>query len=421
MLEYLSGINFPRAENTCTRCTNTIVSLATDALSPAPYALIGLDAKKESQERVDDLHKIGSKIEELTEQLTMKIGKGSGVITKEPIYVKVVRPEGPTLTLIDIPGITHMCTDGVQANIHEVTKDMIESYIKSQNMVILVVIPATDDFGNAEALKLAKQYDPDGNRTLGVANKADLVKSDSDIVERIKMEGKNIQLALGFIALRCRTPSEVKSGVTREQAIESEAQLFTTHPLLSQLPSASWGLLMLVKQIVNIQADRVEAFVPEIKQLLNTKLITAMDELERLAPKCDSDAARTARMNERVRHVDLNLHDIISGARHLRQQQAPSTRPLGRPLRRLFPSSPQRNARLPGRRLHGEAQGQTQGGAGREPSKLHVKPDLQQEPRRRLLCQDHCLGSGQRRPDRCYQVHALPDAGWDARDDRGPG
>ena len=315
VMEYLSDLNFPRAENTCTRCP-TIVSLTSDPTAKEAYALIGLEAKKESQELIEDLSEFGAKIEELTDKLTAKIGKGAGVITREPIYVTVVRSSGPTLTLIDIPGITHMCTDGVQQDIHEVTKSMVESYIKDPNMVILVVIPATDDFGNAEALKLAKQYDQHGTRTLGVVTKSDLVKSDSDIVPRIKMEGKNINLELGFIALRCRTPSEVKNGVTRDQAMTHEGNLFSTHPLLSQLSPTQWGLRTLVRCIVNVQADRVEAFIPEIKQLLNTRLMDAEAELERLAPACANDAARSSRMNEMIRRIDLDLHDIISGARH---------------------------------------------------------------------------------------------------------
>ena len=320
VMEYLSDLNFPRAENTCTRCP-TVVSLAADPDAGAPYALIGLEAKKEEQTRINDLSQFGAEIEKLTDSLTAKIGKGAGVITKEPIYVTVVRPSGPTLTLIDIPGITHMCTDGVQANIHEVTKGMVESYIKDSNMVILVVIPATDDFGNAEALKLAKHYDPHGERTLGVVTKCDLVNSDSDIVQRIKMEGKNIQLELGFIALRCRTPSEVKAGVKRLDAMAEEENLFTTHPLLSQLTKAQWGLRTLVRQIVDVQADCVETFIPEIKLLLSTKLMDAEAELERLTPACATDAARASRMNEMVRRVDLDLHDIMSGARHFADEK----------------------------------------------------------------------------------------------------
>lgn len=314
VMEYLSDLNFPRAENTCTRCP-TIVSLAADPTIKEAYALVGLEAKCEGRERIDDLSNFGPKIVELTDTLTSKMGKGTTIITTEPIYVTVVRPSGPTFTLIDIPGITHMTADG-QADVHEITKGMVESYIKDPNMVILVVIPATDDFGNAEALKLAKKYDPYGLRTLGVVTKSDLIKPDSDIVQRIKMEGKNIQLELGFIALRCRTPGEVKDGITRAEAMASEHRLFEKDELLSQLAPAQWGLRTLVRQIVAVQANRVEAFIPEIKQLLSTRLMEAEAEAERLAPACASDAARSSRMNEMIRRIDLDLHDILTGARH---------------------------------------------------------------------------------------------------------
>ncbi len=52
-------------------------------------------------------------------------------------------------------------------------------------MVILVVVPASDDFGNAEALKIARDYDKDGMRTLGVATKCDVLPDYSDIVEKL--------------------------------------------------------------------------------------------------------------------------------------------------------------------------------------------------------------------------------------------
>lgn len=312
VLEYLSDLNFPRAENTCTRCP-TIVSLTSDASLTESYALIGLEAKQDAQERVDDLSTFGAKVEELTKTLTEKIGLGSGVITTDPIYVTVVRPSGPTFTIIDIPGITHMCTEGVQADIHDVTSGMVKSYMKDPNMVLLVVIPATDDFGNAEALKIATEYDPHGTRTLGVVTKSDLVKEDSDIVDKIKMRGKNIHLQLGFVALRCRTPSEVKNGMSKKEAMRAESVLFSTHPLLSSLDQTEWGIASLVAKIISVQAERVEDFIPEIKNKLDKYLRDARKTLASLSPPCADSAAKHARLDDVVRRIDRNIREITQG------------------------------------------------------------------------------------------------------------
>jgi len=45
---------------------------------------------------------------------------------------------------------------------------MIMSYIKNPNTIILAVTPANVDLANSDSLKLAREVDPEGNRTLGV-------------------------------------------------------------------------------------------------------------------------------------------------------------------------------------------------------------------------------------------------------------
>lgn len=319
VMEYIADIQFPRAENTCTRCP-TIASLVCDSSIDEPYATIGLDPDKETHERVDDLSDITAKIEDLTTELTDKIGEGDGIITNDPIYVRVVRSSGPTLTLIDLPGITHMCIDGTQENIHEVTTGLIDQYIRDDNTVVLVVIPATADFGNAEALKMAKKYDPDGARTLGVVTKCDLSKPDDNLVEQVKMEGKHIQLEMGFVALRCRTPSEVKSGLSRDAAMEKEYSLFVSSPHLSRLDETQWGLRTLISRIVSVQSERVDSYVPELKLLLASKLWEAEAELEKLPLQLTTDAARTYRMELMLHRINATLHDILSGSIHLKDK-----------------------------------------------------------------------------------------------------
>lgn len=72
-------------------------------------------------------------------------------------------------------GITHIAPNGSeQEDIYGVTSSLVRQYIESEDMVILVVIPATSDVQNAEALKLAKTFDPQGRRTLAVLTKVTL-------------------------------------------------------------------------------------------------------------------------------------------------------------------------------------------------------------------------------------------------------
>ena len=49
-------------------------------------------------------------------------------------------------------------------------KKMIQRYIKREVTIILTVVPANVDIETTEALKLAEEVDPKGERTLGQYN-----------------------------------------------------------------------------------------------------------------------------------------------------------------------------------------------------------------------------------------------------------
>ena len=52
-------------------------------------------------------------------------------------------------------------------------------FITEENSIILAVTPANIDLANSDALKLARKVDPDGERTIGVMTKLDLMDEAS--------------------------------------------------------------------------------------------------------------------------------------------------------------------------------------------------------------------------------------------------
>ena len=57
---------------------------------------------------------------------------------------------------------------------------MIWHYISQESTIILAVSPANQDLANSDALKLAREADPNGKRTLGVITKLDLMDEGTD-------------------------------------------------------------------------------------------------------------------------------------------------------------------------------------------------------------------------------------------------
>ena len=298
VLERLTGISFPRGENMCTRFP-TIVQLQTDENLDGPIGYVSVDPEFINAEELHSMDQIKDKIVACSD---MHVLNGTN-IGDRPIHIRYARPSGPVMTLIDLPGITHVDTTGQQFDIHSVTSGMVESYVRNENMVVLVVIPANDDFGNSEALRIAQRYDEDGNRTIGVVSKCDLVPSSSDIVQKIRMvRESDVQLSLGFIAVRNKGPEE--SGV---DIVDEEMNLFNTHSVLKHLRPEEWGYKILAEKIVDLQSSRVNQFIPEVRLLIKKKTKEAKARLAELGiiPRTSSECqsvltAILVDINERV-------------------------------------------------------------------------------------------------------------------------
>ncbi len=52
---------------------------------------------------------------------------------------------------------------------------MVRGYIKNPNCIIVAVSKASEDSANSESLKLAREVDKEGIRTIGVLTQVDLI------------------------------------------------------------------------------------------------------------------------------------------------------------------------------------------------------------------------------------------------------
>ncbi len=81
-----------------------------------------------------------------------------------------------TLTLVDLPGLTKVPFVGDQPrDIERQIRDMLVKYIAKPNAIILAVTAANTDLANSDGLKMARDVDPEGTRTIGVLTKVDLM------------------------------------------------------------------------------------------------------------------------------------------------------------------------------------------------------------------------------------------------------
>jgi vacuolar protein sorting-associated protein 1 len=108
-------------------------------------------------------------------------------IVDDPIILTIHSAECPDLTIIDLPGITRIPLKGSDQNLNveKLTTDMASRYCTDERTIILCVIPANIDLSTSDGLKLARDFDPKGERTLGVLTKIDIMNHGEDARSRL--------------------------------------------------------------------------------------------------------------------------------------------------------------------------------------------------------------------------------------------
>lgn len=119
---------------------------------PSDYAIVGGAAGRPHTSRRIPVSELATEILRVQrDMITVASGEEEEVApqAKEPIYVRVVRPSGPTYTFVDLPGYQEV--EEVNGRLVEnVVNKQIESYLNAPNFIIMAILPVTDIFENVE-------------------------------------------------------------------------------------------------------------------------------------------------------------------------------------------------------------------------------------------------------------------------------
>lgn len=202
---------------------------ATNGTSSPPNGATG-----EVEEWGEFLHVPGKKFtnfdeirEEIVRETDAKTGKNAG-ISPEPINLRIYSPNVLTLTLVDLPGLTKVPVGDQPKDIEKQIRDMLMKFITKSNAIILAVTAANTDLANSDGLKLAREVDPEGVRTIGVLTKIDLMDQGTDVVDILA--GRVIPLRLGYVPVINRGQRDIDQKKKISAALEAERSFFENHP-----------------------------------------------------------------------------------------------------------------------------------------------------------------------------------------------
>lgn len=197
--------------------------------------------------------------DEIDKETDRKAGSNKG-ICPEPINLKIYSTRVVNLTMVDLPGITKVPVGEQPEDIESQIKDLIISYISNPNSIILAVTAANTDLATSESIKLAKDVDPDGRRTLAVVTKLDLMDAGTDAIDILC--GRVIPVKLGIIGVVNRSQQDIIDKKTIEDQMKDEAAfLQRKYPTLATRN----GTQYLAKTLNRLLMHHIRDCLPDLK------------------------------------------------------------------------------------------------------------------------------------------------------------
>ncbi|KAG0029089.1 vacuolar protein sorting-associated protein 1 [Podila clonocystis] len=278
VLENIVGRDFlPRGTGIVTR--RPLVGLA------SAYSKKDGEDQKEPEEWGEFLHQPGVKYtdfnlirQEIERDTEAKTGKNAG-ISPLPINLRVFSPHVLTLTLVDLPGLTKLPVGDQPKDIEKQIRDMIIKYISKPNSIILAVTAANVDLANSDGLRLARDVDPEGARTIGVLTKVDLMDSGTDVVDILA--GRVIPLRLGYVPVVNRGQRDIDTKKTIARSLEAERSFFENHAAYRS-KAQFCGTPYLARKLNMILMHHIRNTLPEIKAKIQAALAKYVAELATL-------------------------------------------------------------------------------------------------------------------------------------------
>lgn len=297
-----------------------------------------LQLVQDRNEYAEFLHKKGQKftdfdmvrkeIEDETDRVT---GQNKG-ISPIPINLRVFSPNVLNLTLIDLPGLTKVPVGDQPPDIEHQIREMLLTYISRETCLILAVTPANSDLATSDALKLAREVDPQGLRTIGVLTKLDLMDEGTDAREIL--ENRVFTLRRGYVGVVNRGQKDIVGKKDIRAALDAERKFFISHPSYRHMADRL-GTPYLQKTLNQQLTNHIRDTLPALRDSLQKKMYALEKDVAEYRNFQPNDPSRkTKALMQMVQQFSTDIERSIEGS----SAKAVSTNELsgGARINRLF-------------------------------------------------------------------------------------
>nr|XP_010928240.1 dynamin-2A isoform X2 [Elaeis guineensis] len=257
----------------------------------------------------------------LRHSLQDRLSKGTGVHSSgksrgDEIYLKLRTSTAPPLKLIDLPGLDQRAMD----------ESVVSDYAARNDAILLVIVPAAQapEISSSRALRLAKEFDADGTRTIGVVSKIDQAAGDQKNLAAVQAlllnQGPPKASDIPWVALIGQSVSIASSqagSVGSESSLETawRAETESLRSILTGAPQSKLGRVALVDTLAKQIRKRMKVRLPNLLSGLQGKSQIVQDELVRLGEQMvhSTEGTRALALELCREFEDKFLQHIMSG------------------------------------------------------------------------------------------------------------
>lgn len=286
VLEAISGVSFPVKSNLCTRFPTELVLRKTSHVG-VRVSIVPHQSRSESerlslssfQEDLDGFDGLPNLIE--SAKAAMAISTHGRAFSKDLLRVEVSGPDRPHLTIVDLPGLIHSETKQQSASDVELVQDVVRAYMRGPRSIILAVVSAKNDYANQIVLKLARDADKKGTRTLGVITKPDTLSpgSESEAMYASLAKNQDVEFRLGWHVLK-NMDSEKGMWSLADRDVKEEQ--FFSQGIWKELARSLLGINQLRERLSRVLLWQIAAELPSLISEIDFKSDACRSRLKRL-------------------------------------------------------------------------------------------------------------------------------------------
>ncbi|CAF1607850.1 unnamed protein product [Adineta ricciae] len=264
VLEALSGIPLPRGgQHMTTKCPLEL-RMRRSTTWHASLECPG----RQKRDNIASVQEISQYINDAQNYLT----NGRDQISKQVLVLNVQAPWLPNLTLIDLPGIIQVTSTQQDSTSVNMIEELVGDYLVKRTTIILAIIQACNDIETSAAIKYAKMYDRDGERTVGVLTKLDLVDRGTEQKLLEVFQNKRIRLKLGYLMVKCRSQEDIDNDIELSDALRKEEQFFSRSAKFHSIPKERRGCPSLARFLTHELVRNIKQALPRLISDLRTKI-----------------------------------------------------------------------------------------------------------------------------------------------------